>query len=248
MKAIEELQQWFESGKDYETGVFLYHQLGYSLVLKKLFAKGPNNYTRPKLESELKKILAKNSEKKVVKPKIKKVVVQTKQSENRNNLSKKQNNDPVQRFSEPQVQGYVYEDLPDQLKYETQYRIRLFKEANAHHYRLDSLEDPIQIKASCKIILENFDKIQELWERLDYYLKYKIVLPETEKKTNVKDISKLDPFELIKKRNNLRSNLTKNRKKLITLKETNKINLINQKIAHWEIELSAIDEKIKGNE
>lgn len=240
MEAIAQLNNWF-TDKDYTTGVSIYSQLGYSLVLKNLFAKGPNKYNTAKLEAELLKLKEKHSRVVVAKT-VRTKIVQKK-------LSKNDNSPPTThhppRYTTPNVNEVDFDKLPEQLKYETTIRIKLFKEANAHHYRLDSLIDPIERQKSIKLILDNFERIDVFWTRIDYFLDNGIVLPTDIDKSTIKEIT--DPIEMIKRRNNLRSNITKGRKKVVALSDTTKIANLNQKIAHWEIELADLDEKIKSN-
>jgi hypothetical protein len=244
MNVVEQINNWVDSGKPYNDGVAIYAQYGFSLVLKNLFAKGPNKYNTDKLDAELLKLLAKHQYKSV-KPKAKKVV-RTKNVQK--NLSKVDNTPPpskhTPRYSQLQVPGYNFNELPEQLKYEWQLRIKLFKEAEAHHYRLDTLTTNEQRKESVDLILANFNKIDELWDRLDYWGKHKIVLPEINKEEKPKEIT--DPIEMIKRRNNLRANISKGRKKIGLLKDNKKIAELNQKIAHWEIEKDDLDKKIQG--
>ena len=244
MNAVEQIDKWIADGKPYNDGVVIYAQHGFSLVLKNLFAKGPNNYNTDKLEAELLKLLAKHQHLSV-KPKAKKVV-RTKSVQK--DLSKNDNTTTLPkhtpRYSQLQVPGYNFNDLPEQLKYEWQLRIKLFKEVESHHYRLDTLQTKAERKKSVDIILQNFDKIDELWDRLDYWGKHGIVLPEVDPKT-AKKTEITDPLEMIKRRNNLRANISKGRKKLSLLKDNQKIAELNQKIAHWEIEKDDLDKKIQ---
>lgn len=237
MTAIEELQNWATNGKDYYKGVTIYQQLGYSMVLKKMFAKGPSKYNTAKLSSELEKLVNKHFAIKAPVQKRTKIV----QKQNPSVIVSPPTLAP--RYTEPSFEGVDFDKLPEQLKYETMLRIKYFKEANAHHYRLDSLTDPGEIKQSIDLILSNFEKVDAYWVRLDYWQKNGIVLPTDVDKSTIKEIT--DPIEMIKRRNNLRSNITKGKKKVVVLKDTTKIANLNQKIAHWEIELADLDEKIK---
>lgn len=245
MNAVEQIDKWIAEGNPYNDGVAIYAQYGFSLVLKNLFAKGPNNYNTDKLGAELLKLLAKHQHQSV-KPKVKKAI-RTKSVQK--DLSKNDNTTtlPKQtpRYSQLRVPGYNFNDLPEQLKYEWQLRIRLFKEAESHHYRLDTFKTTVDRRRSVDIILQNFDKIDELWDRLDYWGKHKIVLPEVDKSAP-KQTEITDPLEMIKRRNNLRANISKGRKKITLLKDNQKIAELNQKIAHWEIEKDDLDRKIQG--
>jgi hypothetical protein len=245
MNAVEQIDKWIADGKPYNDGVAIYAKYGFSLVLKNLFAKGPNNYNTDKLDAELLKLLAKHQHLSV-KPKVKKAVrtksVQKDLSKN-DNTTTPQKHTP--RYSQLQVPGYNFNELPEQLKYEWQLRIKLFKEAESHHYRLDTLQTEAERKKSVDIILQNFDKIDELWDRLDYWGKHGIVLPEVDPKT-AKKTEITDPLQMAKRRNNLRSYITKGRKKITLLKDNQKISELNQKIAHWEIEKDDLDRKIQG--
>lgn len=245
MNAVKQINQWIANGKPYNDGVAIYAQYGFSLVLKNLFAKGPNNYNCEKLSVELGKILDKHQHKpiKAIVKNINRTKSVQKELSKNTDIPSSKNHTP--RYSELQVPGYNFNELPEQLKYEWQLRIKYFKEAESHHYRLDSLQTEAERKAAVDVILQNFDKIDELWSRLDYWGKHGIVLPDVDKKeSKAQEIT--DPLEMIKRRNNLRSNITKGRKKLSVLKDTQKIAELNQKIAHWEIEKDDLDNKIEG--
>jgi hypothetical protein len=252
MEAIAQLQTWFDKDKNYEAGVLIYEIYGKSHNLKRILKKGPSSYNLGKLESELQKLL---NHYKIQPPTKKKVkVIRTKSVQNKKDVNptiqynhpENLNIPPVKRYSELKVPGYDFETLPEQLRYEWALRIKLHKERNAHHYRLDILEDIVERKNSIDIILDNSDKIDVLWHRLDYWGKYKIILPE-EDPIEVKETKKYtDPFEMIKRRNNLRSSITKGRKRLTVLKDNEKIATLQQKIAHWEIEKADLELKITG--
>lgn len=240
MEAIAQLNEWF-TDKDYDAGIAIYNNLGFSAVLKNLFKKGPNQYNTAKLEAELTKLNEKHS-------KISVDTVRTKIVQKQEPITLHSSpNTPAHptRYTVPKVNDVIFDKLPNQLKYEWAIRIQLFRDANAHHYRLDSLTDPIEIKKSVKFILDNFEQIDQYWVRIDYYLDHGIVLPSETDKPEIKDIS--DPFEMLTRRANIRSYITKARKKVMVLKDTAKIADTNQKIARWEIELADLDKKIKAH-
>lgn len=253
MEVIEQLNNWFNNGKDYSVGVSIYQEFGLSMGLKRIFTKGPNTYNHSKLESELNKLLSKyQSKPAAVKTKakvIKTKIVQTeksKSSEIKDNRPENKNDHSVKRYSELQVPGYDFNELPDQLKYEWTIRIKLYKEANAHHYRLDSLTDPIEIQKSVDIILQNFEKIDDYWERLDYWGKNGFVPPVIDAADQPEQKEYSDPFEMLKRRSNLRTYITKAKRRLGTLKDNKKIADKHRKIGLWELELNDLEQKIKG--
>lgn len=99
---------------------------------------------------------------------------------------------------------------------------------------LEKKDETTALKIQWKI-LENIEAMEECQKALDYYQDHKRILPT---KTD-KSFSDLNPLDLLKKRNNLRSNITKRSKTLKQMesdlpekgsKEYNlKLHLVNRK-------------------
>lgn len=249
MTADQEITQWEDSGSPYLEGVELYKKYGFSQVLKNILSKGPNTYNVNKLNSELSKIKSRNTKK--VKPKVKKPKKQSTMGQNQFEAPMSHSGDTipyVTRYSEVKLPGINFKDLPDQLKYETQVRISLYREASVLHYKLDQMKSQQEIKQATQKILDNFVKIDQLWDRIDYYIKHKIVLPQVDDRVSDEVSGIDDPVQMFKKLQNIRVNISKAKRKLQTLSDTVKIANLNQKVAHWEIEKDYLERKINGNQ
>lgn len=248
MEIQKRINDWFSNGEPYQEGVSIYNEIGKSPVLKKLFSKSATKKNKDKLSYELGKL--RNAKPVTVKKKkkvVKKVVKSTPTTPTTKNTTTRQTFTNPKRYGELSITKVEFEELPEQLKYEWHQRIKLFKEADRLHFTLDRLTEDEAEKA-VTTILENWREIERLWSRIDYWKKHGIIPPDNiDKKKIVKDLDKLNLFELSKRLSNIRSNLSKGKKKLFALRDNNKIALLNEKMAKWEIEKADIEKKLQAH-
>lgn len=180
--------------RDFNAGLEIYNTLGRNPNLKRLFQiKGPSEYNVAKLENELKEILKREGDKtfEISTPKIK----------------KKEEN--------PEAKAPKGKEAPKSLTDLTEERKKLLQESAHLHSRLDVTVNKETLRASCETIVYNAMRINQIWKILDHFEQTGEILEEATitkpdpKKS--KDYSSMDSGQLIKERNNLRSNITKNK-------------------------------------
>lgn len=184
------IREWLSSIRNYDTGRLLYEKHGNNVTLKRTFNRGISDYNKEKLVYELEKLVGVDEvdvPKVIVAPEFQHVKVVFK-------------NEPVDIST-----------LPADLLEKHVRKGKLFQEASYTHAQLHHLKtDEERLEYAKKIVL-NFKEIDSIWAELDYFKEHgkPFYIPVPEEFKNVKDTGLL-----YKKRNNLRSLVSKVKKKI----------------------------------
>lgn len=238
-----EIQLWLDGVQDYHMGLALYSKYGKSKALKRLFAqKAGTKYNTEKMVYELTKIAGVPA----VPVKVRAVV----------KLARKSGPAPAKIqpvpaaasttlpavFSESQFPKVDFQALPDQLKAETMTRIKLYQSAWIIHSKLgDELSDDQRATMASDIVTK-MDEVNRLWNRIDHFLKTGAIPLDPVAKP-AKEIG-TDPLSQVKRQNNLRTYISRAKKKLETLTDSVKRSRIEENIAKWDLELDEIEKNL----
>jgi len=119
-------------------------------------------------------------------------------------------------------------------------KARLLQEASNAHTELRSILNQKQRFIRAQLIVKNWNRINKIWEILDYIDKYNR-LPAWMEKADDFEVG----AELIRKRNNLRTYVTKYQKLIeSTTKESLKIKY-DEKLRKYQFELSNIEKQVR---
>lgn len=206
---MDAISNWFNNSKDYHTGVALYAALpSKKLQILKRLNKGKNNQNMATLVSELRKF--KNApiikkETKIVVPKI--VKPTTQDTINIEVQRKQQGNVSVQR----EFNNLRIGDLPPELRPKFLKAQQVFYSMIELKFALNDLP-PEATESALNIILqiEALDEERDIiWRELNHWKAHKTLL-----EVPVTDFSNLTPLQLDQKRRNLRSSITKIKKRV----------------------------------
>lgn len=206
---MDAIINWFNNSKDYHTGVALYAALPSKKhhVLKRL-NKGKNNQNMATLVSELRKF--KNTP--VIKPKAKVDIPVTPKPTTQTTINieaqrKQQGNISVQR----EFNNLRIGDLPAELRPNFLKAQQVFYNMIELKFALNDL--PAEATDSALKIILQIEALDEerdiIWRELNHWKKHKTLL-----EVPVTDFSNLTPLQLDQKRRNLRSSITKIKKRV----------------------------------
>lgn len=217
--AIVHLTAWVDDRESsYEDGLRLYREFGSSSFLMKLFDKGETVYSRERLRQELTTL----SQEIIDNPQLlKKQPVPT---------SKKVEVPPMAVYQRPPVPADT-SNYPEELQKKIALKGSLYKKACWLHSQLNFMATNDERKVAAEMIVDHFKKIQEVWDEVDYYSEHKVL-----KSSIGYEFEKMSTYELIKRKNNLRTYISKhsgNEEKAAKLIEWNsQISMIDQIIAN----------------
>lgn len=196
MTTLADLKDWIEGDRNYHAGCALYRFYGTNEVLKQLFTRGNPNAFLGMLVNELRAIYQAKAavlpdpvqfESKIkAKPKV--VVSQ----------------EEFKVFSETKKPTIVFDELPIELKKIFIEKSELWKQADYHRNRLDTLISDEDRLKSAQLIISNMDRVQEIWQQLDAWY-YQQTAPKPAP-------IKLDLVQSIHLRNNIRCKISRAKK------------------------------------
>lgn len=112
-----------------------------------------------------------------------------------------------------------YDGLPEEIKALVQYGKKLFKETSYLHQKLNTIVDPHELAVTVHTLLDKDDEKEAVFAKIDFYKEHKQLPLE-----NVSvDLNSLDGVDLVKRRNNIRSRVSKLKKdkgKVVELSES----------------------------
>lgn len=202
-----EAQEWLQSAKHYDTGLeILRNAKGESFVWR-LLAKGKSFYNCQRLEQEILDL---------VQPAVPKAEAET----------------PI--FSPKEVFARTPAIYPETLLPAYQQQRRLYAQVNHLHPLLDATYNLDRKKAyEIKLALQNaWQEIEEIWRLLNYWQENQVVLPNKYREQGLDPV--LDKAQMLKRRNNLRTYLSKhqgNPKKALACQD-------------WQKELDQLDKQL----
>ena len=199
-----EAQQWLQSAKDYEIGLEILKNAGASPLIWRLLAKGKSFYNCQRLEKEISALIIPQKPKNRAKA-VSQIPTKT--------LEQTNNNYPEALFPAYQQQR------------------KLYAQVNHLHPLLDATYNLDRKKAfDIKLALQNaWQEIEEIWRLLNYWQENQVVLPNKYLAQGLEP--ELDKAQMLKRRNNLRTYLSKHQ-------DNPKKNLASQE---WRQELSKLD-------
>jgi len=123
-----------------------------------------------------------------------------------------------------------------------------FKDA---HKELVADKTDAELFVLAKEAIENFQLNKEIWDELNYYKENKEVLgnhPIFKEKVLKAAVAKMTPVALMKRKTNLKSYVSKEKKKLIDNTDEASISKINKKIEDYNQELTIIENRLEPKE
>ena len=200
MNAIAE---WFNGSKDYYTGVAIYATLDNKKVrtLKRL-NRGKNNQNMSTLVSELRKH---NREPKLPPPP--KNVIPKPLHPNQEEISTEHlQNQIAKQSADIEFSGIRIGSLPEELRPRFVRAKTIFFTMIELKFALNAIPDKDH-EAALNIIVQIMDLDDErdlIWEELNHWTKHRTLLPPPKD-----DLEGLTPIQLLQKKNNLKSNISK---------------------------------------
>lgn len=182
------IQEWLKSDKDFAIGVALYTKYGANINLKRFFARPKTKFSEDKLLYELQQIAGTNTTETVtVKP------------------SDFVKHTPI---AKPKINRAL---LPQQYQALDVKKGRLYNMAQYLKAQLDNAAtQEVRLELALKIV-KTWREIDAIWEKLDYWNEHGQMMPENAKA--VIDLDTATESEMIKHRNNLRSHISKLKKR-----------------------------------
>ena len=245
--ANADIQSWVKGDQDFYTGLTLYLKYGKSSTLKRLLSKkGETNYNSEKLLYELGKLADLDVAISIKKqaPRVKKTVqaIPVQPAMDPPVPAAAPTLPPV--FSDIELPEVDFSKLPDQLKHETMQRVKLYKQTWILQFRLNEQQTDEKRLALAKEIITNMDEVNRLWERIDHYLEHGVI-PAQKPEAKPKSLP-TDPVSLVKRQMNLRTYISRGRKRLQVLVNAVKRNKLEDDINKWDLELAEIDKKLNS--
>lgn len=202
-----EAQEWLQSAKQYDTGLEILRNAKGESIVWRLLAKGKSFYNCQRLEQE---ILA---------------------------LVQPAEQDPKQKsptFSPAEERFSAPSNYPEALLPAYEQQRRLYAQVNHLHPLLDATYNLDRKKAfEIKLALQKaWQEIEEIWRILNYWKENQVVLPNKYQEQGLDPI--LDKAQMLKRRNNLRTYLSKhqgNPKKALACQD-------------WQKELNQLDKQL----
>lgn len=194
--SIPGIERWLnQPNRDYTTGVSLYRRYGNSRFVLDLLSQGADEYNQQRLVQELRQLNVSLSLPSVP-------------------ATPAEPTDAVfssleayTRFSVPQQEPIRSEELPESLQLLVVEKSSRYKQCCSLHQRLEYMPSDKERAAAAQLICDHFRRIDEIWQQLDYYQRHKIIRPK-----HGKDLSSFNMATLLKRRNTLRTYISRLRK------------------------------------
>lgn len=183
---MDDIKNWLDSSRDYDSGVTLYDKYGNSAVLKGVFAMGPTPYNRKKLEDSLQLIV---------------------DSWSVNDALRQAQGDfrPFGKLNVKDVDS-VEQGFKDRMR-------PLFQEGSYLHKRLSDDITMEERRVAAFRILEIFEEeLPRIYSERDYYREHGKVRDldaENRALRQAKGGYETDPMKMMKRMNNLRTYISK---------------------------------------
>lgn len=208
--AIAALHQWLYGDKDYHQGLTLYLKYGNNKRLSSLFTqRGATSYNTGKLENELRKLAGPPPADLPAAKKLRQDPPVKQIPDNRGAIGTPGTMpaiSPPVRHSAP-VKGIIdVENLPPELAAMNVKKGQLFSDADRLHRRLREMAGDADRLEAAIAIMNRFDEIDLIWQYLDAWQKDGTMPPVA---TTQVDIASMSAQDLFKRRQNLRTYITK---------------------------------------
>lgn len=243
---MNELKKWLASERNWHKGVELYKAHGKNPHLKRQFERlGESPQRRQKLEYELQKLVkappAPRAAKKPQKT-AKKAQKVTQPSTSGTTLQDLSPN-AVLAYANPKVQAIQFDTLPEELKPAYLELIDHEKKARMIHWEIRTVDEEEEHDRREKMahdIVFAKDRVAEIYERLDHWVKTGEILSTEKPSLNVKTMTDM---ELLKKEKNLKSSVSRFEKNRIPdIKRKIKTTMVDRKRQIEEGKLKAANE------
>lgn len=193
---------WLQSERNYQQGLYLYLAAGTNSFLKKILSQGDSSYNREKLAAEIEAIAEKGTAK-------------------------------ATPAGTTAVEKAVSESLyPEAVVAIINERNRLFKESSYLQSRLRYLKNAEERRSSAALILNNFDTIDDLWDKLAYFKLHNSLPPELSVQGQRK--YETDPVRMANRLRTLRTYISRDHK---NAQKATKVALWRRELAYYEKEL-----------
>jgi hypothetical protein len=238
------IREWLSNPSDFEAGLQLYEKHGSSLNLKRLMRRsGETDRNKETLLYELGKIIDDDTNPPVrlsVSEDYHQPVVELpkpKGPEVKNFIIPEPEiiYDPEKekQGSAPELVYVKQPDLPAIILHLEQQWKDLYKQSAYKQSNLEKM-DPEERKEAAHFILDNFDKIKEIWKKVDHYKEHGQLPPE-----EVIKVTSDDPISLFQRKKTLSTYISK---------ANNGVKYMDpKKIPDWEKEIEEIDKKLNLN-
>ena len=244
---------WFHNSCPFEEGVALYQQHGSNVNLKRIFAKGYNEFAAGLLLNEfteLHKTLEKSLPKKPLVLKVENQTVVLVDNVDKTESAAETNPNVITIDLEGlQYTKLDYVRLPEHLKALIVRKNKLYVSASSLHKKLESCNSDESRGQLAETIVENMRENAEIWQELDHWKRTNTVLGNHKsfKAEVIKtELSDLPLHELQKRLINRRTNISTYKK---WIKENADKEDICQKkaakIGEWEIEVLNLEKLLK---
>lgn len=234
---MEDIKNWLAGNRDWSTGRELYMQYGRNMNLRNLFMKkGPTKYNHGKLISELEAMVA--GTRPMTNPGLPQVrfvdgnakaVTQTVTRFSSSKTDEALTSD-FKRFTDPKNRKIDPELLPEELKPVFVKVGEMTRKRSFLHSTLEFLPTDQERKASAEEIEKLSADIDSAWKKLDYFRDHgKMPEPKV-------PVEKFDSIALLQHRNNLRSQISKLKRKEGTAEFINEL----------QSQIKEINDKLNG--
>ncbi len=236
--AIVQIQNWLDGSRDYHEGVALYETHGKNKNLKRLFSKGRSHYNANKLLAELQRLAVHSfipSPTSDLQPVLEELNVDL------NLQVEPSSGGSPTRYSETSYIVPDHKDLPPALQSLNIEKGKAFRKAAKLHRELDGLTSDHERFQSATAIVDLFDRINAIWDKIDHWLATGEILTDpNEARITIPE----NPGELLKRYNNLKTYISKANKVLPTITDQKKRTQKLDKLHLMEKELNLIKNKL----
>jgi hypothetical protein len=223
----EQINTWLNSAREYYAGVSLYEQFGSSGSQKRLLrVGGPTKHNVDSLIYELSKLAH------VPVPAARAITI--------TRAPERIAPEPVVRIQPAQRGRRQNTPEVDELSVHV---VSLMKVRDQLHATLEHVSKAQRGKDAL-MILEISDEITECYERLDHFDKHG-VLPVKEKKVERKKVNEMDVPELMKLQQNLRTYVSRYKRKMDAAKTPGGKEGHRQWMEKYQLQLAEVDEKLR---
>lgn len=248
MSTRDKIKEWFAK-PDFEEGLTLLKELtNNKVLLGNLQRRKQTQWAKDKLNYELGKHYQKHSNYAKIQKKAPKVV----KKEPLPNTTQKVIDTKTELYASPQIEKIEFSSLPPELKSVYIKTIELTQSRDKNCLMLHSLESAEDRRLIQEQILGQQETIMNNYKQLDHWVATSKVRDFNSAITNLKDFTQMNAVELLKERNNARSNRTKWKKKMDDFsrkskhcKTTKEFNKWDEKRHNAQVKYLEFDQDIK---
>lgn len=230
-----EIFKWIDSTQDYYDGVALFEKYSTLVALKRNFrAKGYTKKTFSFLQYQLGKLAGISHEE--VKIRRREKIIKLTPAKKIPKIKKTKPQDKIS----PDIKQHLDQEIQNIIELKN----RLYKESASLQQQLPHIKSDKERNKVAQEILRLSDQIEKLWYKIDYHRKHGM-LPVDQPKEKQPPVKDLDPAELVKRRNNLRSNISRQKRYIAQSSKPETIEKHRERLLFYEKQLQDVEKSLE---